>query len=199
MPTASVAAALAAGFNIRRIDATTVASPSTRRARSTPSIGGRRRARRHAARPADEVDDAAGRPSPPALRRDRRVPHPVGVLPLPQRARDAPLPASPQRPRPRTRPHDDPAGLVHDEAQRDLRDAADHVARVRRHPPVRAGRSGRGLHHDDRRPRSGGWPSSPATTRSACSRTPAARANSRDCSPSAGTTARGVTSNARCA
>ena len=53
----------------------------------------------------------------------RRVPHPVGVQPLPHRARDAPLPAPPRRPGPRARPHDDPARLVHDEAQRHRRDA----------------------------------------------------------------------------
>ena len=38
---------------------------------------------------------------------------------------------------------DDPARLVHDEAQRDHRDGADHLARVRRPAPVRPGRAGR--------------------------------------------------------
>ena len=52
-------------------------------------------------------------------------------------SRDAALPAPARRPRPRPRPHDDPARLVHDEAQRHRRDGADHVAGVRRHPPVR--------------------------------------------------------------
>ena len=50
-----------------------------------------------------------------------------------------------RRPRPRARPHDDPARVVHDEAQRHHRDDADHLARVRRHAPVRARRPGRGL------------------------------------------------------
>ena len=39
---------------------------------------------------------------------------------------------------PGARPQHDPAGLVHDEAQRDQRDDPDHLARVRAHPPVRA-------------------------------------------------------------
>ena len=55
-----------------------------------------------------------------------------GVPPLPLRDADAALPAPARRPRPRARPHDDPARLVHDEAQRHRRDDADHVARVRR-------------------------------------------------------------------
>ena len=47
-----------------------------------------------------------------------------------------------------------------------------------------------GLRAADRRARGAGWPRSPATTRSACSPTPAARASSPGCSPSAPTTAR---------
>ena len=88
-----------------------------------------------------------GRRVPTRLRRRRarrperpaptgRDPHPAGVQPLPHRARDAALPAPPRRPRSGARPHDDPARLVHDEAQRHRRDDADHVARVRRHPSV---------------------------------------------------------------
>ena len=41
----------------------------------------------------------------------------------------------------RARPHHDPARLVHHEAQRHHRDGADHLARVRRPAPVRAGRA----------------------------------------------------------
>ena len=40
----------------------------------------------------------------------------------------------------RAGPRHDPARLVHDEAQRHHRDGADHLARVREHAPVRAGR-----------------------------------------------------------
>ncbi len=45
--------------------------------------------------------------------------------------------------RPGAGPHDDPARLVHDEAQRDHRDGADHLAGVRRAAPVRADASSR--------------------------------------------------------
>ena len=47
---------------------------------------------------------------------------------------------SPVRQGLRAGPGHDPAGLVHDEAQRHHRDGAGHLARVRRHAPVRAGR-----------------------------------------------------------
>ena len=77
---------------------------------------------------------------PTGLRRDGRDPHPGGVQPLPHRARDAALPAPPRRPRPRPRPDDDPARVVHDEAQRDDGDGADHVAGVRRPAPLRTRR-----------------------------------------------------------
>ena len=63
--------------------------------------------------------------------------HPVFNTP-PQRDRDAALPAQPGRQGPGAGPHDDPAGLVHDEAQRDQRDDPDHLARVRQRAPVRA-------------------------------------------------------------
>ena len=44
---------------------------------------------------------------------------------------DAALPAQPRRQGPRARPLDDPARLLHDEAERDQRDDPDHLARVR--------------------------------------------------------------------
>ena len=47
----------------------------------------------------------------------------------------------------------DPARLLHDEAQRDGRDDAGHLAGVRRSASVRAGRAGAGLSRDDRRAR----------------------------------------------
>ncbi len=79
----------------------------------------------------------------------RRGAHPSGVPPLPQRARAAPLPAPPGRQGPRARPDDDPARLVHHEAQRRGGDAADHVARAGRRPSLRPRRPGRGLPRDD--------------------------------------------------
>ena len=78
-----------------------------------------------------------------------------------------------------------PLGLVHDEAQRHHGDGADHLARVRGPPPVRARRAGRRLPRAHRRSWSAGWPRSPATTRCRCSPTPAARASWPGCWPSA--------------
>ena len=101
----------------RRTDAARLPSGSSCRSRSTP-------------RPTGSATRTA----------HRRVPHPVGVQPIPHRARDAPLPPPAGRQRPRPRSHDDPAGFVHDEAQRHRRDGADHLARVRRHASVRPGR-----------------------------------------------------------
>ncbi len=57
--------------------------------------------------------------------------------PVPVRDRDAPLPAKAPGQGHRPRPVDDPARLVHDEAERVRRDAADHMAGVRKHPPLR--------------------------------------------------------------
>ena len=78
---------------------------------------------------------------PEHLRRTSPILDAPGVPPVPLRDRDAALPAPARRPRPRARPHDDPARLVHDEAQRDDRDDPGHVARVRRRAPVRAARA----------------------------------------------------------
>ena len=70
----------------------------------------------------------------------------------PGRGGDDALHAPARRPRPRARPGDDPARVVHDEAERDRRDDGAVVARVRRHPPVRAVGPDRGLPGGDRRP-----------------------------------------------
>ena len=131
------------GVNLRPVDADTVAVSLDET--TTPAVveavwaafgvdgrvGGRPRRRRAARRhPADVAPHG-------------RAPRPPGLPPLPHRARDAALPAPPGRPRPRPRPHDDPPRVVHDEAQRHHRDDPGHVARVRRHPPVRARRPDR--------------------------------------------------------
>ena len=68
----------------------------------------------------------------------RRVPHADGLQSLSHRARDASLPSPPRRQRPRPQSHDDPVGLVHDEAQRHRRDAATDVARAGRHASIHA-------------------------------------------------------------
>ena len=108
---------------------------STRRRRAPTSSAiwrhlRRRRRAVHASR------DARRRASPtrcrPRCARTIAVPHASDVQPLPLGNGDAALPAPARRPRHRARPRDDPAGLVHDEAQRDVRDDPGDVARVRR-------------------------------------------------------------------
>ena len=89
-------------------------------------------------------------------------------------------------PQPRAQGHrprhvDDPARLVHDEAERRGRDAADHLARVRAAASVRAGRAGGGLPADLRASSSGRCARSPASRRCRCSRTPARRASTPAC------------------
>ena len=64
------------------------------------------------------------------LRRETRVPDPPGLQHPPLRDRDAALPAPALRARLRARPRDDPARLVHDEAQRHHRDGADRACRA---------------------------------------------------------------------
>ncbi len=114
---------------------------------------------------AEEADPAERLSRPPDL------PHEPG------RVRDDALHAAPGRPRPGARPLDDPARQLHDEAERDRRDAADHLAGVRRAAPLRPGEPGRGLCRADRRPLGQALRRSPATTPSRCSRTRARRAN----------------------
>ncbi len=142
-----VADARADGMNVRRVDADTVGVSLDET--TTPEV-----VRRVAA--SFGVDAAPGEGTdaiPGALRAHGRLPDARGVPPLPVRDRDAPLPPPHGRQGPRARPHDDPARLVHHEAQRDHGDGADHLARVRRDPPLRARRAGRRLHRADRRPR----------------------------------------------
>ena len=55
----------------------------------------------------------------------------------------------------RTRPLDDPARLVHDEAERGIRDDPCHVAGVLGDPPIRAARAGAGVRASHQRARAG--------------------------------------------
>ena len=80
------------------------------------------------------------------------LPHPPGLLQPPQRDGDAALPAPAVRPGLRARPRHDPAGLLHDEAERDRRDGAGVAARLLRGAPVRPGGAGTRLPRADRRP-----------------------------------------------
>jgi glycine dehydrogenase len=86
----------------------------------------------------DALDAERPRKAPcrPKAGTHQRVPHASGVQPSPFRNGNAALPAQPVRQGPGARPLDDPARLVHDEAERDLRNAAGHVARIRQtiHP-----------------------------------------------------------------
>ncbi len=81
------------------------------------------------------------------------VPH-ASHVPAPSlRNADAALPAAPRRQGHRARPLDDPARLVHHEAQRDGGDDPRHLARVRAPASVRARRPGAGLRGAHRRSR----------------------------------------------
>ncbi len=73
------------------------------------------------------------------------LPHAPGVQHPSQRNRDAALHPPALGQGSGAGPLDDPARLVHDEVERHQRDDPDHVARIRRDPPVRAGRSACGL------------------------------------------------------
>ena len=92
------------------------------------------------------ADGAAATPRvdlPAALVADVGLPDAPGVPRAPQRDRHAALPAPALGHGPRARPHDDPARLLHDEAERDRRDGGRHLAGVRRAAPVRARRGRR--------------------------------------------------------
>ena len=142
--------AAAAGMNLRRYpDGATRArhharrDDDARRHRRALARVRRRTARRCPTSRALRARHRAADPRRPAPH--HAVPHPSGLQPPSQRDRDAALPAQPRRQGPRARPLDDPARLVHDEAERDQRDDPDHLARVRAHPSVRAGRPARRL------------------------------------------------------
>ena len=147
-----VAAAEAKGINLRGIDADTSASPSMRP---------RRRCHRSGAaclsppsEPDEPGDGVDGRLRPGRRRRAHlRLPAAPGVQHAPVRDAVAALYPPPLGPRPRAGPHDDPAGVVHDEAERHGRDGSHLLAGVRLHPPLRPGVPDRGLARTDRGPR----------------------------------------------
>ena len=147
------------------------------RARSSRTCG-TRSALRRSTRRSPMLDGHVATAIPASLRRTSTcLTHPV-FSPVPLRDRDAALPAPPRRSRPGPRPHDDPAGLVHDEAQRDRRDDPGHLARVRRRS-TRSRRSSRPPATCSSSPTSRrGCARSPGTTRCRSSRTPGPRASS---------------------
>ena len=71
----------------------------------------------------------------PAMARSSALPHAPGVQQPPVRNADAALHPPPLGQGPGARPHDDPARLLHDEAERHERDDPDHLARVRERAP----------------------------------------------------------------
>ena len=157
----------------RRLARRLRAAASSRRRRSR-----RWRARSHARDPARR-----------SRARARYLTHPVFNTHHSE-TRDAALHAAARGARPLAHALDDPARLVHDEAERDRRDDAGDLARVRAsctrsRPPTQA----RGLPRaSSRELESDARARSPASPACRCSRTPARRASTRACSSSARTT-----------
>ena len=89
---------------------------------------------------------------PEGLVRTSAVPDASDLPHEPGRGGDDPLHAPAGRPGSGARPGDDPARLVHDEAERHRGDDGAELAGVRRHPSVRAVGPDRGLCGGDRRP-----------------------------------------------
>ena len=81
----------------------------------------------------------------------QELPHPAGVPREPLRDRDDAVPAAAGRQGSGARPRHDPAGLLHDEAQRRRGDDAGELAEHRQPASVRAGRPFRRLPRHDRR------------------------------------------------
>ncbi len=130
--------------------------PRRHRAGVRRQAGRGHRERRSTRRPRQRRARSAARPH-------LRVPGAPGLPPLPLGDRAAALHQAARVARPLADHLDDPARLVHDEAQRRGRDAADHLARLRRAAPVRARRPGPGLQGAVRPRSSAGWPRSPAS------------------------------------
>ena len=196
---AAVARAREAGYNLYDAGDGSSRSPATRRPRpehlrdvvaalvgapwSAAGLDAGRRA----------ADGAGRRRHPRGAGADLEVPHASGVQHPPQRDRHAALPAPPVRPGRGARPLDDPARLVHDEAERDRRDGGGHLAGVRRAAPLRArGRRG-GLRRADRRPGALAVRGHRLRRLLPAAERRLGRASSPACSPSATTTARAAT------
>jgi glycine dehydrogenase len=87
-----------------------------------------------------------------AARPYQRLPHPPHFQYVPQRNGNAALHAPAASEGHLPDPFDDPARLLHHEAERHHRNAACHLARIWAIAPVRSPRSGRGLHRTVRQP-----------------------------------------------
>jgi glycine dehydrogenase len=97
-----------------------------------------------------DLDAETLAPAFPAACGAHALPAPPGVQRPSQRNRDAALPQAAGEQGPGAQPVDDPAGLLHHEAQRHQRDDPDHLAAVRQSAPVRPG-SRQSVTPDDRR------------------------------------------------
>ena len=174
------AQAVEAGFNLRYVGDTGIGVVARRDDHGRPTsqalVGvfaaavGKPAARRVA--PA-----AAGDALPPALRRTSRVPDAPGVPPASLRERDDALHEEPRAEGHRPRRLDDPARLVHDEAERRQRDVPGDLAGVLADASVRAGRPDRRATRRSAASSRRRWPRSPGSPPCRCSRTPARRAS----------------------
>ena len=122
--------------------------------------------------------------------RESRIPHPPGLQHASHRDRDAALPAPARVARSLALPLDDSARLLHDEVERDGGDVSGFLAGVcagsiRLRPTIRRPATARCASSSR-----AGWPRSPGSPPSRCSRTPARRANTPACSSSAHITRR---------
>ncbi len=153
-PARSIAAAAAAGYNLRRLDDRRVGIALDETVTTgdlvAPAAGLRRLLGQRHLRPC--FGRNPGRSDRPgAARRARprhRVPHPSGFPPLPHRARDAPLPQPDAGQGPLADLLDDLARLLHHEAERHRRDDPGDLAGDRRAASLRPGRPDRGLPRD---------------------------------------------------
>ena len=148
---AVIAAARQLGINLLRVDADTVGI-SCDEVTERPQVEQLWNAFRVKA-DIEALDAETPDAIPAGARAQLRLPHAPRLPRASLGDADAALPAHALGPRRRARPLDDPARLVHDEAQRDDRDAGRLVAGVLDDPPVRAARPGRRLRHADPRPR----------------------------------------------
>ena len=148
---AVVAAARQSGVNLRRVDSDTVgiACDEVTERPEIEAVWAAFRVRADI----EQLDEEAPESIPAGAPPHERLPDAPGLQGAPLRDADAALPAPPLRARRGARPLDDPARLLHDEAERHDRDAGDHLARVREPAPVRAARPGRRLPLADRRSR----------------------------------------------
>ena len=146
----------AAGYNLRHVDDTAIGISLDETATMADVDALVQVFAAAVGKPAPAASAAAdGDALPPALRRTSAFLAPSGVPSSSLRERDDALHEAARAQGHRPRRLDDPARLVHDEAERGQRDVPGELARVLAHASVRAGRPDRGLPGDLPRARSG--------------------------------------------